>query len=86
MPVHKRQDGSCNFISEKLWLLATSLHLFVTYGAENPGGKPTEEFELTVSSLGAHIETHGKLILRTLSYLIVNSQDDSHCELAVSFP
>ena len=49
---------------------------------------PTEEFKFTANSLGAHIETHGKLILRTLSYLTVNShaQDDSHCELAVSFP
>ena len=48
--------------------------------------KPSEEFELTANPLGAHIETHGGLILRTLSYLTVNSQDDSHCELAVSFP
>ena len=47
---------------------------------------PSEEFELTANSQGAHIESHGKLILRTLSYLTVNSQDDSHCELAVSFP
>ena len=45
-----------------------------------------EELELTANSLGAHVETHGGLILRTLSYLTVNSQDDSHCELAVSFP
>ena len=35
-----------------------------------------EEFELTANSLGAHIETHKKQILRTLSYLTVNSQDD----------
>ena len=28
---------------------------------------PREEFELTANSLGAHIETHGGLILRTLS-------------------
>ena len=27
---------------------------------------PNEEFELAANSLGAHIETHGKLILRTL--------------------
>ena len=47
---------------------------------------PIEEFELTATSLGAHIETNGKLILRALSYLTVNSQDDSHCELAMSFP
>ena len=44
---------------------------------------PSEEFELTGNSLGAHIETHGKLILRTLNYLTENSQDDSHYELAV---
>ena len=43
--------------------------------------KPSEEFELTASSLGAHIETHGGLILRTLYYLTVNSEDDSHCQL-----
>ena len=36
----------------------------------------SEEFELTANSLGAHIETYGKLILRTLSYLTVNSQDE----------
>ena len=46
---------------------------------------PSEEFELTANSLGAHIETDDGLIPRTLSYLTVNSQDDSHCELAVSF-
>ena len=46
---------------------------------------PSEEFELTANSLGAHIETHCGLILRTLGYLTVNSQDDSLCELAVSF-
>ena len=34
--------------------------------------------------LEAHIETHGKLILRTLSYLTVNSQDDS--ELFIRSP
>ena len=28
---------------------------------------PSEEFELTAKSLGAQIETHGKLILRTFS-------------------
>ena len=46
---------------------------------------PSEEFELTTYSLVAHIETHGGLILRTLSYLTVNSQDDSlwaFCEFA----
>ena len=47
---------------------------------------PSEEFELTANSLGDHIEIHSGLILRTLSYLTANSQDDSHCELAVSFP
>ena len=46
---------------------------------------PSEEFELTANSLSAHIETHGKLILRTLNYPTVNSQDDSHCELPVSY-
>ena len=34
---------------------------------------------------GAHIESQGKLILGMLIYLTVNSQDDSHYELAVSF-
>ena len=47
--------------------------------------KSRKKFELTANSLGAHIETHLKLILRIVSYLTVNSQDDSHCELAVSF-
>ena len=46
--------------------------------------QPSEEFELTPNSPEAHIETHGGLILRTLSHLTVNSQDDSHCELSVS--
>ena len=32
------------------------------------------------------LKLNGGLILRTLSYLTVNSQDDSHCELALSFP
>ena len=45
---------------------------------------PSEEFELTANSLGPHIETHGGLILRTLSYLTVNSQDDSNCELSLN--
>ena len=45
---------------------------------------PSEEFELTAFSLGAHFETHGKPILRTLSYLAVSSQDDKPCELAMS--
>ena len=45
---------------------------------------PIEEFELTANSLGANTETHGGLILRTLNYLTVNSQDDSHYELAAS--
>ena len=47
---------------------------------------PIEEFEITANSLGAHIETLGKLILRTLNYVTVNSQDDTHCELSVSYP
>ena len=42
----------------------------------------SEEIELTANSLGAHIETHHGLILRTLT---VNSQEDSPCELAGSF-
>ena len=33
----------------------------------------SEKFELTANSLGGHIETHGKLILRSFSYLTVNS-------------
>ena len=45
---------------------------------------PSEEHELTANSLGALIETHSGLILRTLHYLTVNSQDDSHCELSKS--
>ena len=49
-----------------------------------PQSEPSEKFEFTANSLGAHIETHGGLILRTLSYLTVNSQDDSHCELSGS--
>ena len=35
--------------------------------------KPSEEFELTADSMGARIETHEKLILRTLCHLTVNS-------------
>ena len=46
---------------------------------------PIEKLELTANLLGTHIETHGKLILRTLSCITVNSQADSHCEIAVSF-
>ena len=49
-----------------------------------PRYNPSEEFELTANSLGAHIETHGKLILRTLRYLTMSSQDDSHCEIPAS--
>ena len=45
---------------------------------------PSEEFELTANSLGAHIETRVKLLLRTLSYISVNSQVEPHCELSVS--
>ena len=58
------------------------LGLLVAAGGNR--GQHIEEFELTANSLPAHIETNGKLILRTLSYHIVNSQDDSHCEIAVS--
>ena len=46
---------------------------------------PSEEFELTANSLSTHIETHRKVILRTLRYLTLNSQDDLHCDLAASF-
>ena len=67
-----------NFVSA-----TSATHLFTVIPAMC---YPFEEFELTANSLGAHTETHGKLILRTLSDLTVNSQDDSHCELAVSFP
>ena len=45
--------------------------------------QPSEEFELTANSLETHIETHGKLILRTLSCLTMKSLDDSRCELAM---
>ena len=51
---------------------------------QQPSG-PSEEFELTPNSLGAQIETHSGLIVKTLSYLTVNSEDDSHCEIDVSF-
>ena len=37
---------------------------------------PSEEFEFTANSLSVHIETHGKLLLRTFSKLTVNSLDD----------
>ena len=47
---------------------------------------PSEEFEITAYSQGANIKTHGKQIFTTLSDLTVNSQDYSHCMLAVSFP
>ena len=56
----------------------------VTYFLNNKGALAVP-IGLTANSLGTYIETHGKPILRTLSYLTVNSQDDSHCELAVSF-
>ena len=45
----------------------------------------SEEFELTANSLGSYFETHAGLLLKALSYLTVNSQDDSPYELAVSF-
>ena len=41
-----------------------------------PTFQPSEDFGLTASSLEALIETHRKLILRTLRYLTVNSQDE----------
>ena len=50
--------------------------------------KPSEEFELTANSLGAQIDTHGGLSLRTLSHFTVISQDELTlqvcCELSVS--
>ena len=42
-------------------------------------------YDKYANSLGTHFETNRKLILKTLSYLTVNSQDYSHCDLAVSF-
>ena len=63
------------------WLLAQCKVLL--YIIVCPWSIPSEEIELTANSLGAHIETHGQLILRTLNYPTMNSQDDSHCELSV---
>ena len=40
---------------------------FFRRGGGIQGRLPREEFELTANSLGAHIEIHGGLILRTLS-------------------
>ena len=45
---------------------------------------PSEEFELTVNSLGAHIETHRKLILSTLCAICVIAQRAHHAVVAVS--
>ena len=45
---------------------------------------PSEESVLTANSLAAHIETHGGLILRTLSSQLTH-KISLHCELAVSF-
>ena len=43
-------------------------HNFINKSIHGPlSSIPSEEFELTASSLRAHIETHGGLILRTLS-------------------
>ena len=56
-----------------------------SYRGQGRFSQPSEEFELTANSLGPHIEAHGGLILRILRYLTVKSQDDSLCELAVSF-
>ena len=44
-----------------------------------------EEFKLAANSLGAHIEIHGGLILRTLSSQWTHKMS-SHCEFAVSLP
>ena len=45
---------------------------FLNTCSDNLLFSPSEEFKLTANSLAAHIETHGKLILRPLSYLSVN--------------
>ena len=36
----------------------------------------SEEFELTVNTLQAHMKPHGKLILKPLMYFTVLSRDD----------
>ena len=59
--------------------------VLVVHPIKTKENKLSEVFELTVNSLRAHIVSHGTLILRTLSYLTVNLQEDSHYELAVSF-
>ena len=56
-----------------------------------PIGLPAQRVEgncpvKILSSQPTHWELTLKLILRTLSHLTVNSQDDSHFELALSFP
>ena len=73
-------------LTEIYWNNNPAVPVFLTNIHTTKTMLPSEEFEFTVNSLGAHIETHSGLILRTLSYLTVNSQDDSLCELAVSFP
>ena len=65
-------DGTCSFSLANMQLQGICIIL------------PSGEFDLTTNSQEAHIKTHSGLILRSLSYLTVNSQYDSHCELAVS--
>ena len=38
--------------------------------------KPSEEFKLTASTQRAHMKSHGKLVLKPLSYLTMHSRDD----------
>ena len=45
------------------------MYYLITGNVECINDLPSEEFELTANLLGPCIETHGKLILRTLSYL-----------------
>ena len=77
-------DGLEGFSLKSNFLLKCYKLLYLKVAKIVVSAIPSEEFELTANSLGAHFESHGKGILRTLSYLTVNSLDDSHCELAVS--
>ena len=76
-------------ISEKVTIVIVNMTTYYNKVAINMSvsyrSQPSEELELTANSLGAHIEILEKLIVRTLSYFTVNSQDDSYCELAVSY-
>ena len=70
MDWNRPQIPENHYISQ---LDSNTIWLLIHYG---PVVLPSEEFEVTANSPSAHIETHGKLILRTLSYLTVNSQDE----------